>query len=553
MNVAAAEETLPSEAPTGELVLNRYRPICRLGRGGQADVFLAMTPGPADFHRLVVIKVLRDAARRGVGDVDSFLAEARLAARLNHPNVVQTFEVGEYRNQPCIVMEHLEGQSLDRVRHTAHKMATAPTDALWARIVTDALAGLTYAHELADYDRRPLNVVHRDISPQNIFVTYHGQVKVLDFGIAQANAPSPDTEEGIVKGKANYIAPEQAKDRQVDARADLFSLGIVFWELLTGVRLIKGDGAKAIYYLLHEPLPRVRDKRPDVDPQLDDIVARALEKDPARRYQSAAAMRQALEAYLEAHPAAPRTDDVAQLVQNLFDAQRDAVRRKIREFVSQGSDAEMVTGSHQWNVDSLRIPVLSTSLAPMQTGALTQAHPSSSRFWPVALVAVAALGAGAFWLSSRPAADQGAAAAQPAAASSVTIESEPAGARVEVDGQPAGATPLSLPIPTASTEIKLTAPGYQDARATLAAEDATSQLIVLAPAAGTAVASGEPETAEKKPTTRRRTARARPRRSSSTKAEPEAGSQPATPKAPKAAPPQVKVIEEEGPKVQVID
>jgi len=555
----------PSEAPTNELVLNRYRPICRLGRGGQADVYLATTPGPADFHRLVVIKVLRES-RSHVGNIDGFMAEARLAARLNHPNVVQTMEVSDYRGRPCIVMEHLEGQPLDRVRHAARVDKSADAS-IWVRIIADALAGLGYAHELADYERKPLNIVHRDVSPQNIFVTYHGQVKVLDFGIAHADIGAPETAEGIVKGKANYMAPEQAKNRPVDARADIFSMGVVLWELLTGVRLVKGDGAKAIYNLLHEDFPRVRDRVPKIAPELDDIVMKALEKDPARRYPSAAAMRQALTAYLERSPTSARTDDVAQLVQILFDAERDSVRRKIREFMSRGSAPDLTTSTYSLTVDSMRVPVLSTAVHTQMSGA-QQAAGSSTTFWAGSALAIAAIAGVGFFAASTwqaaPAPGDAAGAVGPVA-SSFLVDSEPAGAKVFVEGESVGVTPVRLDVSDADRTLRLGATGYVDASLDVAAGAATSRFLVLQASDGEVAAKDAKEGADEaaKASAPTRTRRVRYRRRAPSKAEdkskddeakaakepePSAAPPPAAPARPK-----VKVIEEQGPDVRVID
>jgi len=545
---------------TGTLMLNRYRPVCRLGRGGQADVYLATMPGPADFHRLVVIKVLREGNRRFVGDAESFLAEARLAARLNHPNVVQTLEVTSYHDRPAIVMEHLEGQPLDVVHHAVRQRKTGG-DLFWARIVADALAGLAYAHELMDYERKPLNIVHRDISPQNIFVTYHGQVKLLDFGIAQSSAAGSETAEGIVKGKVHYMAPEQAAGRPVDFRADLFSMGVVLWELLTGSRLVKGEGAQAAYSLLHDAFPRVRDLRRDIDPALDDIVARAIEKDPRRRFPSATAMRQALESHLAANPSAPRADDVAVVLQNIFEQQREAVRRKIREFMAKGPTAEMTTGSLS-AAESMRIPVLTggaPTLAPTGT-VIVSAPPSSGAFWFVAALSIAGLAAGAFWMGSRflvPAATSAPGAAAPAP-TSIVIDSEPSGVNVLAGDKKLGVTPFELPVSDAPKALRLSADGYVDANLDLDPGDLASRVVLLGTLAnkeGAAEAPDAKSSAQKAAAPRWVPRGAWP---PAPAAKPVASAAPPEPAKAKVTviedkKPKVKVIQDEKPKVQVIE
>jgi len=539
-----------SQDETGTLMLNRYRPVCRLGRGGQADVYLATMPGPADFHRLVVIKVLREGNRRFVGDADSFLAEAKLAARLNHPNVVQTLEVTTYRDRPAIVMEHLEGQPLDVVHH-AVRQRKAAGDLFWVRIVADALGGLAYAHELVDYERKPLNIVHRDVSPQNIFVTYHGQVKLLDFGIAHSTAASNETQEGIVKGKVNYMAPEQAAGRPVDSRADLFAMGVVLWELLAGTRLVKGEGAQAAYALLNERLRRVKEVRPDVDPALCDIVMRALEKDPRRRFQSASAMRQALESYLASKQNAPRADDVAVVLQNIFEEQREAVRRKIREFMNKGPTAEMTTGSLS-AAESLRVPILTAGAPPpAPTGTVIVTAPASTApFWIVAALSIAGLTAAAFWAGSRfltPAPSTTAKAGAPAP-TAIVIESEPSGVNVFAGEEKLGVTPFELSLKGAPDALRLGAEGYAEAKLDLPPGDTMARVVVLS-ALSTAKPE-EPDAPEPK--------RSRPSGGGGRWAPPA----PAAPAAPRPststasavepAKPKVKLIEENKPRVKVI-
>src|SRR4051794_26091703 len=192
-----------------ESLFGKYRLIAELGHGGMADVFLAVARGPIGFNKLLVVKRLK----ANLVDEPEYVAmlgdEARLAARLNHPNVVQTNEVGQEGDQYFIAMEYLDGQPLHRVLTRSEKKERMPL-AMHLRIVCDVLSGLHYAHELADFDGSPLNVVHRDVTPQNIFVTYDGQVKLVDFGIAKASGRDGETKTGIVKGKVTYMGPEHA-------------------------------------------------------------------------------------------------------------------------------------------------------------------------------------------------------------------------------------------------------------------------------------------------------------------------------------------------------
>src|SRR5579859_6512235 len=202
----------------------RYRLLAELGEVGMGNVYLAVARGPGGFNKLCVLKVLRPLLAQERASVKSFLSEGRLAVRLSHPNVVQTFEVAENAGRQAIVMEYLEGRSLAQIAERAQGERAMPI-AMQLHVLGCVLAGLHYAHELSDFDGKPLGIVHRDVSPQNVFVTFDGQVKLLDFGIAKArHAGSVHTSTGIVKGKIRYMAPEQMSGETVDRRADLFAV-----------------------------------------------------------------------------------------------------------------------------------------------------------------------------------------------------------------------------------------------------------------------------------------------------------------------------------------
>jgi serine/threonine protein kinase len=249
--------------PHGHPGFGKYRPIAILGRGGMATVYLATASGPGGFTKLVVIKELKPELAEEADFRSMFLEEARLAARLNHPNIVQTFEVVDDENVQFIVMEYLEGQSLRGLRGKVGALGDAMV-AGQARIVADMLAGLHAAHELTDFDGQPLRVVHRDVSPHNVFVTYDGEVKLVDFGIAKAVDSSARTSTGAVKGKLAYMPPEQAFGLGVDRRADVFAAGVVLWEAATGKRLWEGLTEPGVLHRLSKgEIPRVRDVAPN--------------------------------------------------------------------------------------------------------------------------------------------------------------------------------------------------------------------------------------------------------------------------------------------------
>lgn len=277
-------------APAG-----KYRRILVLGRGGMATVYLASLRSHQGFTKLVVIKDLRPELSDSRTFQEMFAEEGRIAARLSHPNVVQTFEVhAEDDHSMSLVMEYLEGQSLAAIQK---KLGTRFPLAAHLRILVEVLEGLHYAHQLKDFDGRPFDLVHRDVSPQNVFVTYDGEVKVLDFGIAKAATSEVVTEAGDLKGKLPYMSPEQAMGQPVDRRTDVFAAGVMLWEALSGRRMWHGQGnATILLHLANGGLPALT-LPTDASPELAGIVARALAHDPSQRFPDCRAFREALEPF----------------------------------------------------------------------------------------------------------------------------------------------------------------------------------------------------------------------------------------------------------------
>jgi eukaryotic-like serine/threonine-protein kinase len=297
----------------------RYRVLAELGQGGMAHVYLAVARGPSGFNKLVVLKALRRNLAADPDCLAMFLNEARIAARLNHPNVVQTYEVGEDGGAHIIVMEYLEGQPLSQVVIRSRKKETPISTAMHLRVLIDTLAGLQYAHELEDYDGRKLSLVHRDVSPQNIFVTFDGHVKVLDFGIAKAVGSQGETQTGIIKGKVRYMAPEQMAGETVDRRADLFSVGVMLWEVAAGQPLWKGESDVSIMNkAMNGLIPSPRSVNPAVSESLERIVMKALAFQATDRFQTARELENALERELDAIGDTVRPRDLGEFVLSLF-------------------------------------------------------------------------------------------------------------------------------------------------------------------------------------------------------------------------------------------
>jgi len=217
-----------------------YTPIAQIGRGGMAEVLLAMVESGGGVGRMAVLKRIWPELAADPDFMTMFLDEARLSLRLNHANVVQTYEVLTDNGQPAIAMEYLHGQPLTRILNRMLRGSSQLSLPLRLRILTSVLAGLEYAHTLTDLDGTPMEVVHRDVSPQNVFVTYDGQVKLVDFGVAKTLAASHHTRPGAIKGKLAYMAPEQLQRNTIDRRADVFAVGVMLWEMLAGRRMWHG-------------------------------------------------------------------------------------------------------------------------------------------------------------------------------------------------------------------------------------------------------------------------------------------------------------------------
>jgi phosphate binding protein len=364
-----------------------YRLVASLGRGGQADVYLAVRRGPAGFSKLIVLKTIRHEMEHDPRFRDALIAEARLAAKLQHPNVVQTLEVGDEAGQLYIAMEFLDGQPLGkvvRIAARAHKQLGVP---IIAAILSEMLAGLNAAHELRDYDGRSLEVIHRDISPQNVFLTYEGEIKLVDFGIAKAATGGEVTEAGVIKGKAAYMAPEQALGQPIDRRVDLYAAGIVAWELFSGRRLLGDAPAAPSNRMLSEPTPPLASVAEAVPPAVAAVVDRALARDRDRRFATAKEMRAALEAALESSGIRKAgREEVGRFVAELFEKDRQWLQQRIRESIA-AADQETPSAHTLPNLkgDLPTAPTPRPSRLPLAlalTAGLAMVGFLGFRFWP---------------------------------------------------------------------------------------------------------------------------------------------------------------------------
>lgn len=279
----------------------KYFLVRKLAEGGMAEIFLAKQVGVEGFEKNVVIKRMLPHLSQAPDFVAMFLDEARLAATLAHPNIVQISDLGLADGCYFICMEYLAGEDFATVVRVARRRNEQVPLQIVLRVIAQAAAGLHYAHEATDQKGEPLHLVHRDVSPSNIFITYSGQVKMLDFGIAKAESRVTTTGAGVVKGKYQYMSPEQARGDPVDRRADVFSLGVSLYEALTGVRPFARDTDLAVLKaVLDGEYQPIRVLRPDLPVEVEQIVLRAMAQEPEHRYASALEMATEIERYLGA-------------------------------------------------------------------------------------------------------------------------------------------------------------------------------------------------------------------------------------------------------------
>jgi serine/threonine-protein kinase len=305
--------TLEAGTPIGKYVVKS-----KLAEGGMAEIYLATARGPEGFEKEVVIKRVRSFLSDDEGFVRMFIQEARLASRLNHANVVQIFDFDKHEDTYYLAMEYVRGTSLWNLRKRCREKGIRIPPVLVAHIGSQVAAGLHYAHRTRSPEGETLGLVHRDVTPHNVLLSFDGAVKLTDFGIAKAG--NKLTQPGVLKGKFAYMAPEQARGDEVDARTDVFALGVVLWEMLTGGRLFDGESDVAVLRAVQESVivPPAR-LNPDVPEVLNEVVCTALQREPAARYQSAGELERALAQCVLRSATSVDDTDVGTFVRRLFD------------------------------------------------------------------------------------------------------------------------------------------------------------------------------------------------------------------------------------------
>lgn len=326
--MGAAQQLESSEQDSEVLPrkFDRYDLLKKLATGGMAEIYLAKQSGLEGFEKVVVLKRILSHLAQDDEFVSMFLDEARIAAKLSHPNVVQIYDLGRADGTYYIAMEYVAGRNIQHMITKHQEMGGLIPVEHVCRIIAGVCDGLHYAHSRKDYDGRPLNIIHRDISPQNILVSFAGGVKVVDFGIAKASTQIAQTRAGVLKGKYSYMSPEQVRGPKIDHRSDLFALGLVFYEMLTGARAFERDSSlKTLKAIVQDKPVNPKDLNPEIPMEVVKLLSKALEKNPDKRYKTAQEMQLAIEDYLESSPKKSNNVRLSRYMYELFDDELNSV------------------------------------------------------------------------------------------------------------------------------------------------------------------------------------------------------------------------------------
>jgi serine/threonine protein kinase len=478
----------------GRQRVGRYEIVYPLAQGGMASVHVGRLSGMAGFERLVAIKVIHPHLS-GQGDfVRMFLDEARLSARIHHPNVGEVIEVGEDQGLYYMVCELIVGQSLRDLARRSRQLGMNVPHAIWADIAAKVCQGLHEAHELRGAAGEPMNLVHRDVSPRNVLVSYNGFVKLIDFGIAWAKERITHTDAGSVKGKIGFMPPEQIRGEPLDRRGDLFSLGVVLYLLATGAHPFPGKSdAERMNKIVNGEYRPPRELCPSIDRALEKIIITALENDRDNRYATASQMGRELMAYVHASSDPPGSWDssveISALMHACFDEELADHREKIRSVVDDADAADRAFQSRPPGASGVHT-VMTAAGTPHSLR--QRVVPNRRRFLGAAaggLIAAAAAVAVlvAVWSGGDPEpqplpGDPGTATLpapsedpapveEPPVEARITLAVTPSDASVEVDGRllEAGVTSFTLPRSDRRHTVTVRAAGFREATRELSA------------------------------------------------------------------------------------
>ncbi len=355
-----------SVSTRGTYFLGRYRVVDEIGIGGMASVHLARMDGPGGFQKWVAIKRIHPHLIEDDSFIHMFLDEARIAARISHPNVATVFELGKHDDTYWIAMEYLHGEPLREVMRRTEEIGSPMPPEIACRVIADAAEGLHAAHELLGKNGEKLNLIHRDVTPHNLFVTYEGTTKVVDFGIAKFSSRMSSTRAGTLKGKLAYMSPEQVQGETIDRRTDIFALGVVLWELTTGRRLFRMDSDLDTLAKVQEcniPRPSTIIRGYPID--LEKIVMKALSKNRGERFKTAREFSRMLQSLLMRRGLFIASDEVANYVQSIF---KDRIEKREAHLRWAGEVTQTI------NIDALQ--AAGQALAPGGLGGAGTGSPS---------------------------------------------------------------------------------------------------------------------------------------------------------------------------------
>jgi serine/threonine protein kinase len=503
------------DGPRDAFVPTRFGPYTLLrsvGKGGMAEVFLARAAGLGGFERLLCVKRVLDEHVNDAQLIEHLVEEAKLVSRISHANVAQVFDLGRVGEQFYIAMEWIDGvDAMKFLQACEDRSIHVPIPAA-AYIVAEIAKGLQAAHTTTDETGRPLGIVHRDVTPTNVLLSLEGQVKLIDFGVAKNMLRSRQTQVGVVKGKYNYLAPEQARGERIDARADVFAAGILLYELLAGEPLYPGTKASDVIVKARAAkIPSLAGARPDVPPELEAIMLRALTKDRDARFQSAQQLADELERFLTASAPDFGAAPLAALVAHLFpDKVLTAIEddpMSVGDFVAHkeislvtapGVLVKQVSSLIGEDFDAQPTRVLTTDeiedrrarrraqlaltpvppLAPRARRTATATARRSVLLTALGVLGAAGLGYGVYELVREP---------------RIAIDSTPAGAFIAIDGLGTGrTTPAELSLGRGTHRLELVLAGHEDHDAPLAVEGDAALSIELEPSRPALALDSEP-------------------------------------------------------------
>ncbi|MBI2567188.1 MAG: serine/threonine protein kinase [Candidatus Schekmanbacteria bacterium] len=483
--------------------LGKYEIVRKIAAGGMAEVYLAKQIGPGGFAKFVVIKNIHSHLCGDDEFTTMFINEARLAAMLNHQNIVQTYDFGATSGTYYLAMEYIRGHDLRAIYRACQAHGNKIPFQLAIYITQQICKGLHYAHRLAGDSGEPLGLVHRDISPQNVLISYEGEVKITDFGIAVIDNRGDEDQTGSFKGKISYMSPEQASGKPIDHRSDIFSVGIVLYELVVGQRLFQGDSdLETLRRIRSVDVPELTEVDPTLPPRMEQIIRRALAADPRLRYQTALELYEDLEQFCADHQVLNQAAFLASFVRDLFPEERP------EETSGSGGQSRFRTiplvtpvrpalydGAGVFRERATESVNGYQEAAPGERAEVTRDVAGRGYRLVVTAAVAALLGAVGLWYhvsQAPPLPGPGGANEVPGGAASgeltrptsplasmeksIMVFSEPSGAEVFADGDFQGLTPCRVQVGSrTSVEIVVSAPGHVPYRDRLVVESETGE------------------------------------------------------------------------------